>query len=81
MWYWIRGDRGIGNALSGARRAAGITQAQLADRLRANRSTIIEMEAGRNPAIARLIEAFNLMGFDLVAIPRGARVTVEEDSR
>jgi hypothetical protein len=36
------------------------------------------MEAGRNPALGRLVRAFSLLGYDLVAVPRTAEVSVRE---
>jgi transcriptional regulator with XRE-family HTH domain len=78
MWYRIRGVEGLGAALSGARRVGGLTQVQLAARLGAERTTVIAMEAGRNPALARLVRAFSLLGYDLIAVPRTAEVSVRE---
>jgi transcriptional regulator with XRE-family HTH domain len=76
-WFWLRGDTGAGNALAGARRAAGLTQAQLASQLGVDRTTVITMESGRNAAVSRLLRAFNRMGYDLIAVPRTARVSVD----
>jgi transcriptional regulator with XRE-family HTH domain len=76
-WFWLRGDRGAGRALAGVRRAAGLTQAEIAGRLGMDRTTVIDIEAGRNTAVERFVGLFNRMGYDLIAVPRGARVTVE----
>jgi transcriptional regulator with XRE-family HTH domain len=82
-WYWLRSSDGGGRALAGVRRAAGLTQAELADRLGVDRTTVITMEAGRNPAIKRFTGAFGQFGYDLIAVPRGAQVSVtfDEDDR
>ena len=80
MWYRVRGAAGLGRALAAARRTAGLTQEQLANRLRVDRTTVLVMEAGRNPALGRLVRAFSLLGYDLVAVPRTATVRVEEGS-
>jgi transcriptional regulator with XRE-family HTH domain len=69
---------GLGAALAAARREGGVTQVQLAGRIGAERTTVITMEAGRNPALARLVRAFSLLGYDLVAVPRTAEVSVRE---
>jgi hypothetical protein len=45
-----------------------------------DRTTVIDMEAGRNSAVNRFVGLFNRMGYDLIAVPRGARVMVEADS-
>jgi transcriptional regulator with XRE-family HTH domain len=76
-WFWLRGDTGAGSALFGARRAAGLTQAQLAELLGIDRTTVIAMESGRSAAVSRLLQAFNQLGYDLIAVPRTARVTVD----
>ena len=44
-----------------------------------DRTTVIDIEAGRNAAVNRFVGLFNRMGYDLIAVPRGARVTVEAD--
>jgi transcriptional regulator with XRE-family HTH domain len=78
-WFWLRGDGGAGRALAGVRHAAGLTQAEIARRLGMDRTTVIDMEAGRNSAVNRFVGLFNRMGYDLIAVPRGARVIVEAD--
>jgi transcriptional regulator with XRE-family HTH domain len=78
-WFWLRGDGGAGRALAGVRHAAGITQAEIASRLGMDRTTVIDIEAGRNAAVNRFVGLFNRMGYDLIAVPRGVRVTVEAD--
>ena len=78
-WFWLRGDGGAGRALAGVRHAAGLTQAEIARRLGMNRTTVIDMEAGRSSAVNRFVGLFNRMGYDLIAVPRGTRVTVEAD--
>ena len=42
-----------------------------------DRTTVIDIEAGRNTAVNRFVGLFNRMGYDLIAVPRGASVTVE----
>jgi transcriptional regulator with XRE-family HTH domain len=81
VWFRIRGAQGVKLALSGARREKGWTQADLAERLRADRTTILNLEAGRNPGVTRFLEAFSLMGYDLIAVPKNAQVTVRERDR
>jgi DNA-binding XRE family transcriptional regulator len=77
-WFRIRGSDGLGRTLRDCRRAAGLTQAGLAEWLGAERTTVLNMEAGRNPALTRLVSAFANCGFDLVAVPRDAAITVVE---
>jgi transcriptional regulator with XRE-family HTH domain len=76
-WFWLRGTDGAARALAAVRHQAGLTQAQAARQLKMDRTTALNMEAGRNPAVSRFVSLFNWMGYDLIAVPRGARVIVE----
>jgi hypothetical protein len=42
-----------------------------------DRTTVLNMEAGRNLAVNRFISLFGWMGYDLIAVPRGAKVSVD----
>ncbi|MHB8466168.1 MAG: helix-turn-helix transcriptional regulator [Acidimicrobiales bacterium] len=77
-WYRIRGGDGLGRTLRACRRDARLTQAALAERLGIERTTVLNMEASRNPVLERLVSAFATCGFDLVAVPRDATVRVVE---
>jgi Helix-turn-helix domain len=76
-WFWLRGADGAARALAAVRHQTGLTQAQIAGQLDMDRTTVLNMEAGRNPAVNRFISLFNWMGYDLIAVPRGARVIVD----
>jgi transcriptional regulator with XRE-family HTH domain len=76
-WFWLSGEDGAGHALAGVRQAAGLTQAQAAALVGMDRTTLLNMEASRNPAIGRLVSLFNRMGYDLIAVPYGAKVSVD----
>lgn len=78
-WFWLRGNEGAGRALAGVRREASLTQAQLAELVGMDRTTLLKMEAGRNPAVTRFVEIFGRLGYDLIAVPRGAEVTVRDN--
>ncbi|MGH3196559.1 MAG: helix-turn-helix transcriptional regulator [Streptosporangiaceae bacterium] len=78
-WFWLRGKAGAGIALAEVRREAGLTQAQLAAQVGIERTTILNMEAGRNTTINRFVDIINRLGYDLIAVPRGARVSVTVD--
>jgi transcriptional regulator with XRE-family HTH domain len=81
MWFRIRGAEGLGAALATARRQKPLTQRELAEHLGVERTTVLNMEAGRTPALARVVRAFSILGYDLIAVPRGAKVVVTEPSR
>jgi transcriptional regulator with XRE-family HTH domain len=78
VWYRIRGADDLGRSLAEVRRAAGLTQAQLAELIRAERTTVLNMEAGRPSALDRIVRAFGLLGYDLIAVRRGSTIRVEE---
>lgn len=78
MWVRIKGGRSLGDALEQVRKDAGITQVALASRLGVTRTTVIDMEKARPAALRRLVDAFAMLGFDIVIVPRGARVQVDE---
>ena len=78
MWSRVRGAAGLGRAITTARNEAGLTQAELADLIGADRTTVLNMEQGRNQALGRLVAALSVLGHELIVVPRGSRVTVEE---
>lgn len=78
MWVRVAGSRNLGNALEQVRRTAGVTQVELAERLAVTRTTVIDMEKGRPAALRRLVDACSILGYDVVLVPRGARVEVSE---
>lgn len=80
MWLRPRGRDALAHAISSCRHAAGLTQEQLAQRLHINRTTVIDMEAGRNQALGRAADALSVLGYDLLVVPRGAKVTVTESA-
>jgi DNA-binding XRE family transcriptional regulator len=76
MWFRIRNKESLQQALMGVRAHAHFTQAELAERLHVDRSTVIRMENDTSKNMERLIEAFSIAGFDLIAVPRQSDVTI-----
>jgi transcriptional regulator with XRE-family HTH domain len=65
--------------LKEARHAAGLTQAQLADRLRVSQSEIARLEKrGANPRLETLLGAVEAAGYTLEARVKPRRPTVDE---
>jgi transcriptional regulator with XRE-family HTH domain len=79
MWQLARGAEGLGRALREQRLERGWTQEQLAEWLGVDRTTIVRMEAGRHPALARLADALSLLGADLLVVPRGTRISIDDE--
>ncbi len=78
MWFRISTGKGLGEAIAQSRRAAGLSQEELAQQIRVDRTTVVRFESGRLQTFERLMNAFAMLGYDLVAVPRGSRVTVDE---
>ncbi|MEX0984791.1 MAG: helix-turn-helix transcriptional regulator [Actinomycetota bacterium] len=61
-----RGDMGVGYLILQARSAAGLTQAQLANRIGTSQPTIARWEAGSQiPSVRSLIRLAEATGFEL----------------
>jgi transcriptional regulator with XRE-family HTH domain len=68
-----------GKLLSGARRRAGLTQADLAKRLTISQAAVAQLErADSNPRLATLDRALRATGVELVITTRPRRPTVDE---
>ncbi len=67
----------IVNELARARKASGLTQAQLALRSGVNRMTVGRIEAGFDPRLSTIQELARAMGMDLMLVPRELRPDVE----
>jgi len=78
MWYRISTEKSLGEALALARKQARLSQEELAQRIQVDRTTVVRLESGRLKTLTRLTSAFAMLGYDLVAVPRGSKLTVEE---
>ncbi|MFI5719792.1 helix-turn-helix domain-containing protein [Nocardia sp. NPDC051750] len=68
----IRSPEALGRAVRAARVEAGLTQAELAERTRANRYAIHTLEAGNETRAVELIfDALAALGLELAIRPRG----------
>lgn len=70
----------IGNSVRAARRAAGLTQQELADRASVSRPTLEKLENGRSTEIGVALLARILGALDLTlrVEPKGRRPTLED---
>ncbi|QSB15405.1 helix-turn-helix domain-containing protein [Natronosporangium hydrolyticum] len=80
-WRRARDARGLGQHIATLRRERRMTQAELAQWLGVDRTTVVRLEAGNLRAVKRLTEALSVLGADLVVVPREAQVTVEAADR
>jgi HTH-type transcriptional regulator / antitoxin HipB len=68
----VRSPEALGRAVRAARTRAGLTQAELAERARANRYAIVILESGHQTrAIEILFDALAALDLELVVRPRG----------
>jgi HTH-type transcriptional regulator/antitoxin HipB len=78
MWYRVRSEESFGEALAEIRREAGLSQHELAQRVNVDRMTISRLENGIPTIFTRVFRILSLSGYDLIIVPRGSHVTVEE---
>ena len=64
--------------LESARRTAGLTQAELAERAGVNRMTVGRLEAGLDPRLSTLDALARSLGLELMLVPRPLRPALED---
>ncbi|MGF1666208.1 MAG: helix-turn-helix domain-containing protein [Acidimicrobiia bacterium] len=75
-WFRVLPTAGLGPVLARCRHQRGLTQAELADRLGVDRTTILRTEASDVAALRRVVAAFSILGYELIAVPKGADVVI-----
>ena len=76
FWSRVHDAGGLGRALAGCRRDIGMSQAELAEWIDVDRTTVVRMESGSLGALERLTAALAVVGAELVVVPRQADVKV-----
>ncbi|MGL4743953.1 MAG: helix-turn-helix transcriptional regulator [Dermatophilaceae bacterium] len=76
-WSTLRSAGDLGRRVADARREQSLTQGDLAAWLGVDRTTVIRLEAGKVSQLDRLFDVLGVLGLDLIAVPRTARVVVE----
>ncbi|GAA4033998.1 hypothetical protein GCM10023063_17390 [Arthrobacter methylotrophus] len=66
----------LGRCISDARKESGLTQQDLADRLKVTRGTIIRLEAGEAVSVVVAMQAIRLLGRDVALVPRFSKLQV-----
>ena len=80
LWYRARTLESLGAAVAGIRGARGLTQTELGARSGSSRPTISRIERGEPASDETVLQALAAMGYELVAVPRGAVLKVEKAS-
>ena len=78
MWTNAYSYEDIGQFLREARRARGITQAQMAKKLGFSTVTLSALETGKNVSSAKVERYLQMLGYRMVIVPKTARVEVSE---
>jgi transcriptional regulator with XRE-family HTH domain len=78
MWTNAYSYEDIGQFLREARRARGITQAQMAKKLGFSTVTLSALETGKNVSSAKVERYLQMLGYRMVIVPKSASVEVNE---
>jgi len=68
----------LGRSISDARKEAGMTQQQLAERLGVTRGTIVRLEHGEPVSTVVAMKAIRAVGRDVALVPRFAKLQVKQ---
>lgn len=77
-WYRARSLVSLGAALAQQRKDAGLDQQQMSAAINSSRPTISRMERGEAVSSKTVWDAVACGGYELIIVPRGAHVTVED---
>lgn len=80
LWFRVRASRDLGFAVRTLRELHGETQTELAERLGSSRSSISRLEGGSDVGTHLLLAAVQAFGQELIIVPHGSRITVEDES-
>lgn len=76
QWGWARTSSDLGLVIRSARKKRDMSQDELADELGVTRMTVSRLERGESVAVDTAIAALSFCGMTLVAVPKGANVSV-----
>ena len=78
-WFRARSTAAVGAAIQSMRVSNDMSQDELADQTHSSRATISRLERGHDVALSQMIAATAALKYELILVPRGARVTVDAD--
>lgn len=77
-WYRARSQESLGHALAEIRKSAKVSQSEAAELTQSSRATISRMERGLPASSQTVMDLLEHAGYEVLLVPRGARVQVEE---
>lgn len=77
-WFRARSARSLGDSLAEIRKRAGLSQSEVAELTRTSRPTVSRMERGLPVSSATIVNLLEQARYEIVLVPRGARVIVED---
>lgn len=78
LWFRARRRADLAAAVREARAAAGLSQAQLAEAIDSSRSSVSRLERGEDVTLDVALRSIESLGYEIVVVPRGSRITVEQ---
>ncbi|WP_081599731.1 helix-turn-helix domain-containing protein [Cellulosimicrobium cellulans] len=76
-WLRARTPEALGSAVRRLREVAALSQDELALRASTSRPTVSRLERGSAVGSSTLLDIAAACGYEVVVVPRGARITVE----
>ena len=76
---WAFDPQELGQTIRLLRRSAGLTQAELAERVGAGRMTISRLEQGESVSVDTALRALSECGHAVVIAPKFARLRIDHD--
>ena len=77
LWFSARRRADLAAAIREMRDVTGFSQAQLADAIHSSRSSVSRMERGEDVALDVAMRSVEKLGYEIVVVPRGSKITVE----
>lgn len=66
----------LGRSISDARKEVGMTQQELADKLKVHRRTVVRLDGGEAVSVVGAVQAVRTLGRDVALVPRFAKLQI-----
>lgn len=75
-YYRAVDARSLGGSISEARKEVGMTQQELASRLKVTRGTVVRLEQGKAVSVVVAMAAIRTLGRDVALVPRFSKLQI-----